>query len=121
MRRPYFKKEINALGSLTSTDPFNRRWIDSEGAVVAHAEAWGREFKHREDGSQTGERLACSSEFLAKILAAKKASLVLLINIQRYKADTRKGEGHFTNSTAVVVITSKLRLTYIAGPANQVL
>jgi hypothetical protein len=121
MRRPYFKKEINALASLTSTDPFNRRWIDSEGVVVAHAEAWGREFKHGEDASQTGERLACSSKFLAKVLTAKKASLVLLINMQRYKADTRKGEGHFTNSTAVVVITSKLRLTYIAGPANQVL
>lgn len=121
MRRPYFKKEINALGSLTTTDPFNRRWLDSEGKVVAHAEAWGREIKYLEDGSQTGERLVCSSGFLAKILAAKKASLVLLINILQYKNDTRKGDGHFINSSAVVLIASTLDLTFIAGPTNQVL
>ncbi len=121
MRRPYFKKEINALGSLTTTDPFMRWWTDSEGAVVAHAEAWGREIKYREDGSQTGERLSCSSGFLEKVLGAKKASLVVLIKIQQYKKDTPKGEGPFVNSSAVALITSTLGLTFIAGPTNRVL
>jgi hypothetical protein len=121
MRRPYFRKEINALASLTTTDPFNRRWIDSEGTVVAHTEAWGREDKNREDGSQTGERLVCSSGFLEKILGAKKASLVVLTKIQQYNKDTPKGEGHFVNSSAVALIASTLGLTFIAGPTNRVL
>jgi hypothetical protein len=120
-RRPYFKKEINALGSLTTIDPFNRQWVDSEGAIVAHAEAWGQKDKHGEDGSQTGERLLCSSGFLKKVLGAKKASLVVLINIQQYKKDTPRGEGHFVNSSAIALITSTLGLTFIAGPTNRVL
>lgn len=121
MRRPYFKKEVNALASLTTADPFKRRWLDSQGTVVAHAEAWGREDKNSEDGSQMGERLVCSSGLLAKVLAAKKASLVLLINIQQYKKEARNSEGHFINSSTVVVITSTLDLKSIAGLTNRVL
>ncbi len=121
VRRPYFKREINALGSLTTTDPFNRRWVDSQGTVVGHAEAWGQEDKHGEDGSQTGERLLCSSRFLEKVLGAKKASLVVLIKIQQYRKDMPKGEGHFVNSSAVALIASTLGLTFIAGPTNRVL
>lgn len=121
VRRPYFTKEINALGSLTTIDPFNRRWVDSEGTIVAHAEAWGQEDKHGEDGSQTGERLLCSSGFLEKVLGAKKASLVVLIKIQQYKKDTPKGKGHFVNSSAVALIPSTLGVKFIAGPTNRVL
>lgn len=121
MRRPYFKKEIRALNSLVSTDPFGRAWMDSEGTVVAHAEAWGREFKHQENGAQTGERLACMSDFLIKVLARKQASLVILINIQRYKEDPFEGEGNFANSAAVVVVTPSLRMTYFPGFINHVL
>jgi hypothetical protein len=121
VRRPYFKKEVKALGSLTSTDPFNRRWLGAEGTIVAHAEAWGEEDTHGENSSQTGERLFCSSEFLEKVLRAKKASLVVLIKIQQYTEDAPRSEGHFANTSAVALITSTLGLTFIAGPINQVL
>jgi hypothetical protein len=121
MRRPYFKEEIRTLNSLASTDPFNRAWIDSEGTTVARAEAWGREFKYRENGSQTGERLVCSLDFLLKVLAQKQASLVLLISAQQYIERAPKSEGHFANSAAVVVITSSARLTYFPGLINHVL
>jgi hypothetical protein len=113
--------EINALGSLTSTEPLNRRWVDSEGTTVAHAEDWCREDKLGEDGSLTGVRLLCSSVFLERVLGAKEASLVVLIKIQQYKKNARKGEGHFVNSSAVALITSTLGLTFIAGPTNQAL
>lgn len=118
MRRPYLKKEIRALYSLISTDAFNRRWVTPEGVAVAHAEAWGREYKYRENGSQTGERLACTSEFLGKVLATKKTSLVLLINVQRYNEKTHKGHGFFTNSSTVVVINPALRMKYFPGLVN---
>jgi hypothetical protein len=121
VRRPYFKKEINSLGSLTTTDPFNRRWVDSQGIVVAHAEAWGQKDKHGDDGSQSGERLVCSSGFLEKVLGAQKTSLVVLIKMQQYKKDAPRGEGHFVNSSAVALIDSTLDLTFIVGPTNRVL
>jgi hypothetical protein len=96
-------------------------WVDSEGKVIARAEAWGRELKNQENESQTGERLVCSSDFLLKVLAQKQTSLVMLINAQHYKESVPKGEGHFANSAAGVVLSVSGRMAYFPGLINHVL
>jgi hypothetical protein len=103
MRRAYFKEEVRNLNSLFSADPFNRMWVDSDGKVIARAEAWGRELKHQEDGSQTGEGLVCTSDFLLRVLAQKQTSLVMLINAQHYNEsvlESRHGLGSFLSTKA---------------------
>ena len=96
-------------------------WVDSEGKVIARAEAWGRELKHQENGSQTGERLVCASDFVLKVLAQKQASLVMRIKAQHSKESVPKGEGHFANSAAVAVVSVSGNMAYFPGLIYQVL
>jgi hypothetical protein len=120
MLRPYFREEISTLGGLTTADPFGRSWTDPSGKVVARSQAWGWKDKYDEDSAQ-GQRLVCSLGFLKTVLTRRKRSLVLLIKIQQYKKDARGGEGKFATSTAVVIVQSSLRHSFIAGPSNRVI
>ncbi|HSL02569.1 MAG TPA: hypothetical protein VK901_03405 [Nitrospiraceae bacterium] len=57
VRRLYFTKAVNAIGSLRALDPFRRTWADSKGRVAARSEAWGRNPAHDEEESISAERL----------------------------------------------------------------
>jgi hypothetical protein len=45
----------------------------------------------------------------------------MLINAQHYKQSVAKGEGHFANSAAVIVVSVSERMAYFPGLINHVL
>jgi hypothetical protein len=119
VRRPYFSKEISALGPLRAEDPFNRNWLDSNDEAVAHSEAWAQSSRSEDDRSRTGERLVCSARFLKEALVAKGSELLLLIKLERYEQGSSYRESRFSNTTAVVRIKQSLDFEFYKGAVNQ--
>jgi hypothetical protein len=118
MRRPHFAKTVNAVGMLKTTDPFKRRWIDSEGRVAAISEAWGRTRMH--DGDPlSGERLVCSADFLKTVLAKHRADLLLLVVLRRYDKGLGSRSSQYWHTTAVIRVKKSLDFEFSPGFINE--
>ncbi len=116
--RPYFVHGIRQLWALKAGDVFNRAWLAPGGKRVAYSEAWGRRSRQDDDGSSTGQRLICSSEFLRQLLAEKRAELLLLIKLQRYEKGFGNEPSRFSHTTAVLRIKPTLSFRFYGGAIN---
>lgn len=119
VRRLRFTKNVNVLGSLRATDAFQRAWMNESGKMFAQSEAWGRNAKHEDGNGQSGERLVCNSDFLRKVLAAKKQDLLALIILRVYQEGIGGRESQFWHTTAVVHIKQSLEFAFYLGSNNQ--
>ena len=119
VRRPYLSTDLRARLLLTSADAFNRRWLDTRGRCIAHAEAWGRDQPYLDDGSRTGKRLVLSTKLLRKALETAARSLLVLIRIERYQSERYSSEDSgFFYTVAVCRITPDLNLRAAVGKVN---
>ena len=112
-------KEINAINSLTASDPFKRTWIDPKGQVAARSEAWGRNPMHNEEESVSGDRLVCSSDFLKDVLAKRHTDLLVLIILRRYDKGYGSQQSKYWHTTAVVRIDHSLNFEFYPGVVNE--
>ncbi len=119
VRRMQFTKDVNALGPLQPTDAFKRAWTSPTGEIVARSEAWGRNSTREDGGSDSGERLVCSAEFLRTVLQAKKTELLLLIILRRYEKELSSRPSQYWHTTAVVRIEPSLQFESYTGSQNQ--
>jgi len=119
VRRPYFSKGINAISSLTPSDPFKCAWVDSQGRVAVRSEAWGRNPSHEEGDEISAERLVCSSSFLEEVLLKRRLNLLVLVVLRRYDKGYSGGHSQYWHSTAVVRIGKKLDFDFFPGLVNQ--
>lgn len=119
IRRLRFTKEINAINSLTASDPFKRTWIDPKGQVAARSEAWGRNPMHNEEESVSGDRLVCSSDFLKDVLAKRHTDLLVLIILRRYDKGYGSQQSKYWHTTAVVRIDHSLNFEFYPGVVNE--
>ncbi len=116
--RPRFSDKIQTDFSLTSDTPFAKEWSRSK-VIIAKAEAWKYNIssvKNREDG---GTRLICTATFIKDILVKEGKDLLILVNLQRYKERYGSQPSSFSNTTAVIHIDSKLKVTYFKGATNK--
>lgn len=118
-RRPRFRKNINAFGSLRPTDVFQRAWVNGSGKLVGWSEAWGRNAKHEDGESENGERLVCEAEFLQAVLAAQKQDLLILVVLRRYEKGFGNRESQFWHTTAVLHVRQSLDFDFYAGSHDQ--
>lgn len=116
--RPYLARDFSTFCSLSKVDPFGRNWKDKRGRVVLSAQAWGREDKDEEVGSDSGSRLFCSSSILKRILTKYDKDLLILTNLQYYERSTYNTDSKFTNTVAVIRVTKDLDLEYFKGRIN---
>jgi NACHT domain len=119
VRRLYFTKAVNAIGSLRALDPFRRTWADSKGRVAARSEAWGRNAAHDEEESISAKRLVCSSEFLKNVLLKQRAELLVLVILRRYEKGFGSRESQYWHTTAVVRIDQSLDFEFYPGAINK--
>jgi hypothetical protein len=116
--RPRFSNDIIADFCLQPVDPFNRRWVKSSSVPVAYAEAWLQGSRNDDDGRSAAERLVVTGAFLREVLNSRRAELLVLIKLQRYKSNSRAA-GTFSNTTAVVRINENLSIHYLQGVINK--
>ncbi|MGD0905114.1 MAG: hypothetical protein ABR924_19615 [Terracidiphilus sp.] len=119
IRRPFFTKDIIAMGGLKPMDAFNQAWIDSTGRVVSRAEAWGTSERNYEGESRSGMRMTCSREFLKTLLSTKKVDLLVLIILRKYKKGYGSEKTEYWHSTAVVHIDKSLKHVFYPGLVNK--
>ena len=117
--RSHFAKHVDSLDSVRASDPFKRCWINSTGAVLAHAEAWGRASCHDDDRPKKGDRLLCKARFLSTVLATNEAELVLFIRLRRYNKSFGSRDSEYWHTTAVLRITPSLGLVFYPGASNK--
>lgn len=116
--RPRFSDKIQSDFSLTSDTPFAKEWSRSNN-IIAKAEAWKYNIssvKNREEG---GSRFICKANLLRDILVKEGKDLLILVKLQRYKEGYGSQPSRFSNTTAVVHINSRLKVTYFKGAVNK--
>jgi hypothetical protein len=119
-RRPRFTASIADEYSLKPGDAFQRSWQTPHRKVVATTDAWGYEIPY-EEGSETGVRLVCKTDFLREVLEWRKAALVLLMKLSRYEeGHGRYGDSKFSHTVAILRIKKDLKFENYAGAVNQV-
>ena len=119
VRRLYFTKAVNAIGSLRALDHFRRTWADSKGRVAARSEAWGRNAAHDDEESISAKRLVCSSGFLKDVLLKRHAELVVLVILRRYDKGFGSQKSQYWHTTAVVRIDQSLEFEFYPGVVNK--
>ena len=119
VRRLYFTKAVNAIGSLRALDPFRRTLVDSKGRVAARSEAWGRNPAHDEEESISAKRLICSSKFLKDVLVTSDVELLVLVILRRYEKGLSNRESQYWHTTAVVRIDQSLDFEFYPGAVNK--
>jgi hypothetical protein len=119
IRRLHFAKTVNAVGMLKTTDPFKRKWIDSEGRVAALSQAWGRIRMRDEGDPMSGERLVCSADFLKTVLAKHRAELLLLVVLRRYDKGLGSRGSQYWHTTAVIRVKKSLDFEFFPGLINE--
>ena len=119
VRRLYFTKAVNAIGSLRALDPFRRMWADSKGRVAARSEAWGRNAAHDEEESISADRLVCSSKFLKDVLVKQGVELLVFVKLRWYKKGFGTEESQYWHTTAVVRIDQSLVFEFYPGADNK--
>jgi hypothetical protein len=118
--RPGLSATVTAVTGANSTDSFRRLWVDANKTVVARADAWGRA-RNYENEASGGLRLKCSRQFLATLLHAHSADLLILLKLQRYEKSFRDTKSRFSNTTYVVRVQKSLKLNHYPGAINRVL
>ena len=119
VRRLYFTKAVNAIGSLKALNPFRRTWADSKGRVAARSEAWGHNATHDEEESISAKRLICSAEFLKNVLLRQHVELLVLIILRRYDKGFGSQKSQYWHTTAVVRIDQSLDFEFYRGAVNK--
>ena len=119
IRRLHFAKTVSGVGMLKTTDPFKRKWIDSEGRVAARSQAWGRIRMHDEEDPTSGERLVCSADFLKTVLAKHRAELLLLVVLRRYDKGLGSRGSQYWHTTAVIRVNKSLDFEFFPGLINE--
>ena len=119
VRRLYFTKAVNTIGSLRALDPFRRMWADSKGRVAARSEAWGHNAAHDEEESISAKRLVCTSEFLKNVLLKRRAELLVLVILRRYEKGFGSRESQYWHTTAVARIDQSLDFQFYPGAINK--
>lgn len=110
---------VNALLSLSTSDPFHREWADSSGRTVVRSEAWRREPTYEDRESSYGERLVCLSEAIRSVLASMNSDLVILLVLRRYESGYGNNPSQFWHTTAVVQIKESLDFKFYKGRVNE--
>ncbi|MCJ8321130.1 MAG: NACHT domain-containing protein [Colwellia sp.] len=119
MERPHFTKEITKMFVLNTIDPFKRRWKNSDGDIVAIAEAWGYTREHDEGTSSNGLRLKCSKSFLNSVLTQKNMDLMIFIKLERYEQSYGDTDSIYKHTTAVVTIKENSVVEFYEGHINR--
>lgn len=118
--RPRFTPSIVREYSLKACDRFQREWRSKGRGIVASTIAWGRKESY-EEHSVTGAYLNCRSRFLAELLRDKKAILLLLIKLRRFKKSSRRNSGgSYSPTVAVLCVKEDLSFQYLPGAVNHV-
>ena len=120
-RRPRFVTWVAEHYFLRPDDPFERTWRTRKGTIAATTDAWGYEVPF-EDDNESGERLVCRTKFLNSVLEWKNSDLIVLIKLRRYEEGNRHSRigSRFSNSVAILRVSTGLKVEYFAGPVNEV-
>jgi hypothetical protein len=119
-RRPRFVEALITEYSLRPADPFSRLWLGSRRKKIATSDAWGNIGRYNER-SNSGVRLNCYPDFLAKTLTDRNRELLLLITLQRYEERVRGiSDSRFSNTVAVMRVKKDLTHEYFAGAVNHI-
>lgn len=110
---------MNALLSLSTSDPFQREWVDPSGRTVVRSEAWRREPTYEDREATYGKRLVCLSEEIKHVLADMNSDLVILLLLRRYESGYSGNPSRYWHTTAVVQIKESLDFKFYKGRVNE--
>lgn len=105
--RPRWTRDIATQFGATGLDPFGRTWVDTAGATIARARAWGRRFgQGRYERNETGESMECRSDRVIAFLRATGQALVMIIKLDyRPRQDSRERDERPDHAAAVLLIS----------------
>lgn len=110
---------MNALLFLSTSEPFQGRWVDPSGRTVVRSEAWRREPTYEEREATYGKRLVCLSEEIKPVLADMNSDLLILLLLRRYESGYGGNPSRYWHTTAVIQITETLDFKFYKGRVNE--
>jgi hypothetical protein len=110
---------VNALLSLSTSEPFQRDWVDPSGRTVVRSEAWRREPTNEDREATYGKRLVCLSEEIKPVLADMNSDLLILLLLRRYESGYSGNPSRYWHTTAVVQIKESLDFIFYKGRVNE--